>query len=433
MAISQATGSPTGGTSTTAAPATPLTDSIDWGGAAVDTGEFNADGDMVVEYFFMPGTGFFQFLFPRLEWTEYEKEQVAAAFDTYEAIIDVEFVETDTKADADFKLNKINSLGLYLGVMNPPGEPGAGSAGFAGQGSATGWDPGDANGNPTSGGLEQGGFGFVTLIHEFGHGLGLAHPHDNGGGSSIMPGVDGDPQTDTGTFDLNQGIYTTMSYVDGWATNPDGALSPNTEVGYGYQGTPMALDIAVLQEKYGANNDYMTGDDVYLLPDANGPGTYYSSIWDAGGTDEIRYDGSRDVVIDLREATLQVEPGGGGWLSYAEGIYGGYTIANGVVIENATGGTGDDALVANAADNILTGGGGANTYIFTADGGGIDRLTDFDGDWDVVDVRDLGIADPRTVDTKQTGLGFAAMFDDQTLLFEGLTRADLSPDNFILT
>jgi hypothetical protein len=31
---------------------------------------------------------------------------------------------------------------------------------------------------------------YVTLIHEFGHGHGLAHPHDNGGHSGIMHGVE---------------------------------------------------------------------------------------------------------------------------------------------------------------------------------------------------------------------------------------------------
>ena len=40
-----------------------------------------------------------------------------------------------------------------------------------------------------SGGLEQGGFGFITIIHELGHALGLAHPHDKGGSSSVFPGV----------------------------------------------------------------------------------------------------------------------------------------------------------------------------------------------------------------------------------------------------
>ena len=49
---------------------------------------------------------------------------------------------------------------------------------------------------------------FVTLIHEFGHGHGLAHPHDNGGHSGIMNGVEaegaGVADYTTGDFHLNQ-------------------------------------------------------------------------------------------------------------------------------------------------------------------------------------------------------------------------------------
>ncbi|WP_430450515.1 M10 family metallopeptidase C-terminal domain-containing protein [Rhodophyticola sp.] len=66
-------------------------------------------------------------------------------------------------------------------------------------------------------------------------------------------------------------------------------------------------------------------------------------------------------MIDLRAATLAGEFGGGGFLSAAEGVAGGYTVAAGVVIENAIGGAGDDALTGNDADNILTGGAGNDT------------------------------------------------------------------------
>ena len=30
---------------------------------------------------------------------------------------------------------------------------------------------------------------YKVLIHEFGHGFGLQHPHDDGAGSTIMPGI----------------------------------------------------------------------------------------------------------------------------------------------------------------------------------------------------------------------------------------------------
>ncbi|MHA6325996.1 M10 family metallopeptidase [Roseivivax sp. CAU 1753] len=398
---------------------TEYTDAIDWG-TQVASGDYNADGDMIIEYYFQPMGQRFGF-FTTQEWTAYEKQRVEAAFDLYENIMNVEFVETSVEADAEFKLNKVDARGLYLGVMNPPGNFDEGSAGFASDG--TGWD--------TSGGLEQGGFGFITLIHEFGHGLGLAHPHDTGGGSTVLPGVIG--SSSTGFGDLNQGIYTTMSYVDGWATNPDGALDPSVATAYGYQGTPMAVDVALLQDKYGANMAYMTGDNVYLLPDVNAGGTFYSCIWDAGGTDEIRYNGSANVVIDLRPATLELEQGGGGWLSYASGIYGGYTIANGVVIENATGGSGNDALIGNAADNTLTGGAGADTFIFVKGQAGYDTITDFEKGVDKFDVSDYGVIRVlRNLDVDHTADGLELSFFDQTVLLEGLGTGETGSTDYMV-
>ena len=47
------------------------------------------------------------------------------------------------------------------------------------------------------------------------HGLGLAHPHDNGGGSLIFPGVT-DAFGSYGDYNLNQEIYTIMSYNAGF-------------------------------------------------------------------------------------------------------------------------------------------------------------------------------------------------------------------------
>lgn len=279
-----------------------------------------------------------------------------------------------------------------LGSMNPPDNGDEGVAQF---------NSADERWNAQM--LQPGGFSFVTLIHEFGHGMGLAHPHDTGGGSSIMqgvvtsgvPGDDGGP----GAFDLNQGVNTMMSYNDGWAMSPYGQPETNNE-GYGWLSSLMALDIAVIQDKYGVNEDWATGNDTYVLKDVNewgvyidaatgqpavhdatnqltardgyyvGESTSYSSIWDAGGIDSIVYSGVRDANIDLRAATLRYEYGGAGWMSYANGIFGGYTIANGAVIENATSGEGNDTLIGNDADNILDGGGG-NDFL-RLEGGGID-------------------------------------------------------------
>ncbi|MHA1129008.1 MAG: M10 family metallopeptidase C-terminal domain-containing protein, partial [Alphaproteobacteria bacterium] len=77
------------------------------------------------------------------------------------------------------------------------------------------------------------------------------------------------------------------------------------------------------------------------------------------------YSGGDNVKIDLRAATLNMNDGmlAGGGISSAEGIYGGYTIANGVEIENATSGRGNDLLQGNTVANVLKGNAGNDTLL----------------------------------------------------------------------
>lgn len=282
-------------------------------------------------------------------WSAYEEDRVMAALSTISNYINVSFEETSSP-DADFQLvlddDEFSSSGL-LGYFYQPA--------FVGDNSAVmGAFNADGLGWNTNGGLEEGGLGYATIIHEILHGLGLDHPHD---GDTILSGLEGSTSNANypfgfyGDFDLNQQVYTIMSYNDGWFGAPASDNSGNAS-------TPMALDIAILQESYGANTSYNTGDNTYEIGDDTWVG-----IWDAGGNDTISYSGADDVTIDLREATLQYADGGGGYISTAEGLAGGFTIANGAVIENATGGSGDDLLIGNGVDNALTGNDG-NDDIF---------------------------------------------------------------------
>ena len=146
---------------------------------------------------------------------------------------------------------------------------------------------------------------------------------------------------------------------------------------YGHAMGPMAFDIAALQAMYGATRSHHR-DDSYVLPARNETGTGYLCLWDTGGEDTIRAGRTeRACTIDLNAATLAYEPGGGGFLSSPRGIHGGFTIANGVEIENAAGGGGDDRLVGNELANRLAGGAGADTFRGRA---GADRLSAGDDD-----------------------------------------------------
>ncbi|MFZ3581903.1 M10 family metallopeptidase [Loktanella sp. DJP18] len=304
----------------------------------------------------------------------YERGQIMAVLDALEAVADLHFILTnDLGADMQLVLDTNEMTGGYLAYFNPPGTFNAGIGVFNGNL----WDriPG--------GDLEQGGAGYATIIHELLHGLGLAHPHDDGGTSTIMSGVMQDVG-DYGRNDLNQGVFTAMSYNGGCRTGP--ASSSPTGPAMGFETTPMALDIAVLQQLYGANADHAGGRDIYWLPWGNKSGTGWSAIWDTGGNDTLRYDGWRDVTLDLRAAQLIDVPGGGGFVSYAHGVQGGVTIAAGVTIENARGGCGDDRLNGNGTDNHLLGFAGSD-WIRGREGddtlrggGGADRLSGGAGD-----------------------------------------------------
>jgi len=224
--------------------------------------------------------------------------------------------------------------------------------------------------NSDAGENNVGGEYFRIFLHELGHGLGLDHTHNGGPGDVFFPGASGDQQR--GAFDLNSDAFSVMSYVD----NHRELFGASYAVDWGYIGGPMAFDIAAAQAIYGANMATGAGDNIYDLPTVNGVGTYFWCIWDSGGTDTVRYQGSGASVIDLRAATLEVAPGGGGYFSQAAGIIGGFSIANGVVIENAIGGSGNDRITGNQVANSIDGGAGADTLI---GGAGADTLRGGDG------------------------------------------------------
>ncbi|HWT13086.1 MAG TPA: pre-peptidase C-terminal domain-containing protein [Allosphingosinicella sp.] len=293
-----------------------------------------------------------------LGWTDYEIEQAMEALRSFSDYANLTFTQVDTAEEATFKLVTVTSES-YLGRMYPPNSSEHEGTGFFAINWPS-WDRGTPTGQPITGALEQGADGWFTLIHEFGHGLGLAHPHDNGGNSEIMAGVVS-PFDSFGVFDLNQGVYTTMSYNPGWHTHPDYADFGGTT--YGMNGTAGALDIGVLQAKYGVNPTQGAGNTTYVLPDENAEGTFYKLIWDLNGVDTIAHNGSGSARIDLTAATLDYSPTGGGVVSFVDGIYGGFTIAKGVVIENAFGGRDGDILIGNAANNFLDGGGGLDKMI----------------------------------------------------------------------
>ena len=212
----------------------------------------------------------------------------------------------------------------------------------------------------------KGNYAWMGILHETGHALGLKHGHES-------------PPVSYEHDSLEYTVMTYRSYVGA-------PLSGYQNETWGYPQSLMMLDIAALQEMYGANFSINGGNTIYRWSSSTGetfvndvgqgaPGgnRVFLTIWDGGGTDTYDLSNySNGVTIDLRpglwSTTSQVQLadiGGFGSPIYARG-----NIANALqyhgdarsLIENAIGGSGADSLIANQAVNALRGNGGADMF-----------------------------------------------------------------------
>jgi serralysin len=227
---------------------------------------------------------------------------------------------------------------------------------------------------------QPGEYGFHTFIHELGHALGLGHPHE------------GTPAAPAGE---DQAKYSVMSYRDRAGSSTSGGYSASF-----YATSYMLNDIATLQYLYGANTTTNSTDTVYSWASNT---AVMQTIWDTGGRDTI------SAATQNYAARIDLNPGawstiGTGYTIYNDtGFVPGppfpvrdtLTIAYGAVIEDAIGSAQADTLIGNAVANRLTGGAGADTltggtgadvFFFAAPTDGGDRITDFVGGTDVIEL-----------------------------------------------
>lgn len=245
----------------------------------------------------------------------YYVEQAAAvqqALSKYSEVLNIQFVLAAEGQEAD--------LNFYLDDLTSAD---AGAA--AGYASA---QTGDIHMNSLlfteADSMNPGSQGFEALLHEIGHALGLKHPFE----APVLPA------------DENNQNNTVMSYTS------NGINDVNLQV----------FDIAALQYLHGINLGSRTGNTVYTFDD--------KYIWDSAGIDTFDASAQEESVsIDLNAA---------GWSYIGEKnasilAAGQSFIGYGTKIENAIGGSGDDALISNQLNNVLQGGTGRDSYKFTAD------------------------------------------------------------------
>ena len=193
---------------------------------------------------------------------------------------------------------------------------------------------GSSNSNPWT----QGSYYFLAAIHEIGHALGLKHPFNSSPNNLL-----------TLPTNLDSRSFTVMSYS---------AVAGDNTTHFSYEPTtPMILDISAIQSMYGVNANFNSTNTTYTFSEEV---SYHQTIWDVSGNDTIVYNSSSGGMISLIAGVT-----GGSNLGntvYAQNIYGqnrfavkSIWIANNVVIENATGGNGDDIIYGNDVANTLLG------------------------------------------------------------------------------
>ncbi|MFL6740460.1 MAG: M10 family metallopeptidase C-terminal domain-containing protein, partial [Sphingomicrobium sp.] len=208
-------------------------------------------------------------------------------------------------------------------------------------------------------------YSFQTYIHEIGHALGLGHAGYYNGTASYP---------EDARFENDAWVTSIMSYFD----QNDNTYFAGQGFTSAFSLTPMMADIVAMSQMYGLSTTTRTGNTIYGFNSNAGNAVYNAAqnpnvaycIFDSGGTDTLDYSGfSTNQLINLNPETF----------SNAGPGVGNVSIARGVVIENAVGGTGNDVLIGNAVANLLTG------------GSGVDDLSGLDGN----DVIDGGAGDDR--------------------------------------
>ncbi|MEG3181230.1 M10 family metallopeptidase C-terminal domain-containing protein [Sphingomonas sp. LT1P40] len=235
------------------------------------------------------------------------------------------------------------------------------------------------------------GANFDTLLHELGHALGLKHPFSA-------------PVIEAPYDNLR---FTIMSYtspgrvVSFSAPTPTSIQSSSAAVA---ASTPMVIDIAAVQLLYGAETTTFAGNTNHVLVETD---PTVRTIYDAGGTDTMDLSATtRNNIVDLTPGSYssigywtkaqqtafwqaQFDPFFNTFISnqinqsttweWQDNV----GIALGTIIENVIGGSGNETMTGNDADNMFFLQNGGNDIV---NGGAGNDGFSFGAAWTIADV-----------------------------------------------
>lgn len=347
------------------------------------------------DYLVVPGYPVVEYVAEFSPMNEYEQQASRIAFNLVASYTQLKFneVESGLAADSTFRLAR----DISVSVSNFPPNDGTYSksdsraAGDTFIGEGNGWiEPASPGEVPVFFGTDQ----FTTIMHEMGHGFGLKHGHDASYNGKLEDARD----------DVEFSIMTYAAYI---GASVETALAAH--VGSSAQSF-MMYDIAALQAYYGANFDAVGTTAIYTWDNSTGQqyingavaantgttitGKIFSTVWTQGAT--TTYDLSNfddDQVDDLRagqwlkfsvkqlaDLNSDAAPGTSAYNNLPNGnIYNTvlYNDDTRSLISNLVTGAGDDEIIGNELNNILT----ANDGDDSLNGaGGVDVLYAGDGD-----------------------------------------------------
>ena len=319
-----------------------------------------------------------------------QQAAVTSILGQYSLVANLTFTQiTETSTQSATIRYAMSSMPSTAWGYYPSTSPEGGDAWF---GTSNGW-----YNNPV-----VGNYGWLTMMHETGHTLGLKHPQDIMGSFGQAPA------------NVNSLEYSVMSYRSYTGASTTQGLTNAT---WSFPTTLMMYDIAALQYMYGANYYNVGHSTVYQWNPTTGqefingvaqamPGgnTIFMTVWDGGGTNTYDFSNyTTNLSVNLNPgawtttSSAQLANLGGGHIAIGN-IANAYLYNNNPasLVQNAVGGTGNDTIIGNAADNKLTGGhgndsidgqGGTNTAVYSGPSTAYQVTQNANGTWTITDLR----------------------------------------------